>query len=515
MGAAMTRRAIAALMLAPALLCAGGCKTSVNPVTGRRQVVLMSEAQERQIDAAIAPQIENREGLVRDPQLTRYVEDLGRALAAHSPRQDVIYSFQIIESDDPNAFALPGGHIYISRGLLMVANSEAELSNVLGHEIGHVAARHAAQQDAHVKTLGLSTLLSDLLSGGGEEMADSERISGSFVARYARQQEREADRIGQEIALATAVDPSGMARFLQKLQNLDKLTRGFSTPQTYLATHPALSERVAEATTNAQVREWRAEFERGPLSTRALGGAESTRDVYLDRIEGVPVIRPAAEGVFQGDRFLHPELNFSLRFPPEWNHVNQSSQVISIAPTRDGVVLLQLHGEGDDPVATARRYAAREGLRLENPTPLKIGGLPAFRTQAQIQTSFGRIDAEITWIAHDGRIYCLIAGMEPGVFRKYQGLFRRFAHSFRPLTAEERAGITELRLRTSRAREGETLAELSERSGNEWDLTYTAIVNEFFVDDRLAAGQRVKVAVREPHEDPGAAPPRSGDGGSR
>jgi predicted Zn-dependent protease len=510
----MTRRA-AAWLLAPALLCAGGCQTSINPVTGRRQVVLMSEADERQIDAAIVPQIESSDGLVRDPRLTDYVEELGRALAPHSPRQDVIYDFQIIESDEPNAFALPGGHIFVSRGLLLLANSEAELSNVLGHEIGHVAARHAAQQDAHVKTLGLSTLLSEILSGGGEEQHDSERISGSFVARYARNQEREADRIGQELALAAGVDPSGMPRFLQKLQNLDKLTRGFSTPQTYLATHPALPERVAEATTNAQVREWRAEFERGPLATHSLATLESTRDVYLDRIEGAAVTRPASEGVFQGDRFLHPGLNFSLRFPPEWNHVNQASQVVSIAPTRDGVVLLQLHGEGDDPVETARRYAAREGLRLENPTPLKIGGLPAFRTEAQIETSVGRVDAEITWIAHDGRIYCLIAGMEPGVFRKYQGLFRRFAHSFRPLTAEERAGITEDRLRIVEAREGETLGELSERSGNEWDLTYTAIANELFVDDRLIGGQRVKVAVRESYADPGDAPSDGADGDSR
>jgi predicted Zn-dependent protease len=510
--AMMIRRAILVWL---ALLCAGGCQTSINPVTGRRQVVLMSEADERKIDAAIVPQIEASDGLVRDPQLTEYVQELGEVLAKHSPRQDVIYDFQIIESTDPNAFALPGGHIYVSRGLLMLANSEVELSNVLGHEIGHVAARHAAQQDAHVKTLGLSTLLSDILSGGGEEQPDSERISGSFVARYARNQEREADRIGQELAIDAGVDPGGMALFLQKLQNLDKLTRGFSTPQTYLATHPALPERVAEATTNAQVREWRAEFERGPLGARSLATLESTRDVYLDRIEGAAVSRPASEGVFQGDRFLHPVLDFSLRFPPEWNHVNQASQVVSIAPTRDGVVLLQLHGEGDDPAAAARSYAAREGLRLENPTRLKIGGLPAFRTEAQVETSFGRVDAEITWIAHDGRIYCLIAGMQPGVFRKYQGLFRRYAHSFRPLTAEERAGISEQRLRIVEAHEGETLAELSERSGNQWDLTYTAIANDLFVDDRLVAGQRVKVAVRESYAEQSAEPSERAAGDSR
>jgi predicted Zn-dependent protease len=502
----MSRSLLTIVSLATALLAVAACKTSINPVTGRRQVVLMSEADERQIDAQIAPQIEGREGLVRDPELVAYVDGIGQNLAAHSPRQDVIYTFQIIESEAPNAFALPGGHIYISRGLLTVANSEAELANVLGHEIGHVAARHAAQQDAHAKTLGLSTVLGDILSGGAEEQPDSERISGSFVARYARNQEREADRIGQKLAEDTGVDPSGMARFLRKLQNLDKLTRGFSTPQTYLSTHPALEERVAEATTNAQVREWRAEIGRDPLDPPAALAFGTTRDVYLDRIEGIAVGRPTAEGIFDGDRFLHPELDFSLRFPPDWSHLNESSQVVGIAPTRDGVVLLQLHGMGDDPVAAAEKYAAMEGLRLENAMSLKIGGLPAYRAQAHVPTTFGRIDAEITWIAHEGRIYRLIAGMEPGATRKYQGLFRRFAHSFRQLTPEERASLTELRLRTAISLEGETLSELSERSENQWDLTYTAIVNDLFVDDRLQAGQRLKIAVRESYErDPNAA----------
>ncbi|MDH5306307.1 MAG: M48 family metalloprotease [Myxococcales bacterium] len=496
----MIRAPLAPLATMLALLLVAGCQTSINPVTGRRQVVLMSEADERQIDAAVAPQIEQSEGLVRDRELNAYVDGVGQSLAAHSKRKDVLYSFQIIESEVPNAFALPGGHIYISRGLLTVANSEAELANVLGHEIGHVAARHAAQQDAHAKTLGLSTLLGDIMSGGAEALPDSESISGHFIARYARNQEREADRIGQDLSLEAGVDPSGMARFLQKLQNLDKLSSGFSSPQSYLATHPALPERVAEATTNAQVREWRAEITRDPLSARAPLTLGAKRDLYLDHIEGIPVGRPASEGIFEEDHFLHPELNFSLRFPTDWHHINQSSQVVGLAPTRDGVVLVQVHGTGDDPLATARKFAAAEGLRLEKLTPLKIGDLPALRAQTDLDTSFGHIDAEITWIAHEGRIYALIAGTQPGGVRKYQGIFRRFAQSFRPLGAEDRAAITELRLRTARSRAGETLAELSERTGNEWDLTFTAIVNDLFVDDRLAADRRIKIAVREPYE---------------
>ena len=202
----MPRSASLAATVPSLLLVIVAC-TSVNPATGRREVVLMSTEQEKEIDAREARRIEAQIGIVRDPELAAYVASLGNALAEHSPRRDVEYRFQILESEEPNAFALPGGHIYVSRGLIVAANSEAEIANVLGHEIGHVAARHAARQQAHVQTLGLATLISDLMSGGAEEQPEAEPLSGHFVARYARNQEREADRIGQDLAIKAGVDP--------------------------------------------------------------------------------------------------------------------------------------------------------------------------------------------------------------------------------------------------------------------------------------------------------------------
>lgn len=489
----LSRLVAATLVALLALAC-----TTVNPVTGRRQVVLMSPEDERRVDAEAAQQIEQQYGLVRDPELAAYVDAVGQALAKHSPRQDVLYSFQIVEMDEPNAFALPGGHIYVSRGLLTITNTEAELANVLGHEIGHVAARHAAQQDAYQKTLGLSSLLSDILSGGSEDLPESEPISGSPIARFARNQEREADRIGQDIAVAAGVDPAGMAQFLYTLDSVGKLRQGFSMPQTYFATHPATAERIAEAASSAHTRSWRTET--APLLARHSNlSIAPTRDDFLDRIEGIAVGRPASEGVFVDDWFLHPDLDFALRFPSGWRTSNQSAQVVAVSPKRDGVVLLQLHGPGDDPEAAAREFAEQEGLNLEDAGPLRVGGLPAYRGEALVPTSFGRVSAAITWIAYEGNVYRLIAGMQPGRFRRYQGIFRKYAHSFRPLTDEDRARITELRLRTVHAREGESLPELSKRTGNSWDLHYTAVVNGLLVGERLIPGERIKIALREPY----------------
>src|SRR5262245_27783754 len=215
-----------ALVLALAL----GCTSSVNPATGRREVVLMTAEDEQRVDLEATQEIESSVGLASDPSLNRYVESVGKTLAVHSPRQDVPYTFQIVEMDEPNAFALPGGHIFVSRGLLLLANSEAELAHVLGHEIGHVAARHAAKLDAHVKTLGIATLLGDILSGGREEEENpsSETAGANPFARYQRNQERQADSIGLQIASESGVDPAGMARFLTTLDNYTKLNQGFS-----------------------------------------------------------------------------------------------------------------------------------------------------------------------------------------------------------------------------------------------------------------------------------------------
>jgi predicted Zn-dependent protease len=495
------RRVVCFFMLA--LTGVAACSPSVNPATGRREIILMSPEQERQIDETESRRIEAQMGLVSDERLTDYVDAIGQALASHSPRQDVTHVFSVIEANEPNAFALPGGHIYISRGLITVSNSEAEIANVLGHEIGHVAARHAAQRQAHLNTFGLASLLTDLLNGGAQKQPDSENISGHFVARYARNQEREADVLGQQLAVDAGVDPRGLASFMRTLDNLTKVELGFSVGQGYFSTHPASQERMLDATTRAQERRWRAPIKLRTQWTAELAVAQ-TRDAFLARIEGMSVERPASEGVFVGDRFLHADLGFSLRFPHGWAQSNQAAQVVAISPRGDGVAVLQLDRPGKDPEATALDYAEREKLELQNESRIRVGGLPAYRAEASVPTSFGRIFAEITWIAHGGNVYRLLSGMREGSLAKYQGLFRKFSHSFRPLTAADRADITELRLRVVKTRTNETLRELSERTGNEWTPVYTAVANGLTVGARQQGGIPVKVAIRELY----VAPPK-------
>jgi predicted Zn-dependent protease len=468
---------------------------AINPVSGKREVILMSEEEEREIDEREALKVAEFMGLVADPELVSYLNELGQAMAASAPRRKLDYHFNVVEMDAPNAFALPGGHIYVSRGLLVLSNSEAELANVLGHEIGHVAARHAAQRDIRAKTIGLATILGTvgavIASRDGRTAASVQVLGQGMISAYGREQEREADRIAQDLAVAVGVDPGGMSDFLRSLDSTVRLEQGYSRQTSFFDTHPSTPERVAEATTQAVVRRWTPKF-----------SIAKSREDYLQRIEGLPIGKPANEGVLRDGRFMHPDMNISLAFPHGWHVENERSRVIAFAPERDAIVLLELQGRGMDLRAAVRKYAAEEGIRLSQGKLIRIGPLDALRTQGMVPTSAGPFEMELTFVAYEGQVYRLSAGARQGKFQRYAGVFRGFARSFRSLRKDESALIDEVRLRLVRVREDEDLAALSERTGNTWDLNRTAVMNGLTIGDDLEVGLLIKVAIREAYVAP-------------
>ncbi len=179
--------------------------------------------------------------------------------------------------------------------------------------------------------------------------------------------------------------------------------------------------------------------------------------------------------------------------------MNQRSRVLALAPGFDGLATLELQGPGDDPREAAEAFAEKEDLTFAQANTLRIGDLPAFRARTRLRLPEGPVVAELTWITHDGNIYRLMGGAPSEKFRRYEGVFRSFARSFRPLLEEERSQIYDLRLRIAVAQEGEDLAALTRRTENEWDLNWTAVVNDLFVEQPLSEGQLVKIAVKEPY----------------
>lgn len=489
-------RALRAALLPLIALALGACATAVNPVTGRPELTTMSPQQEVALGQKGAAEVEREIGLVRTPQLVGYVQAIGQHLAAASPRQDVTYHFAVADMAEANAFALPGGWIYVSRGLLVLANSEDELANVIGHEIGHVAARHAAQRQTRATGVGVLSALGTMAAAilGGSEAANMVgqlgQVAGAgLIASYSRDQERQADVLGQQMSGATGWDPLALADFLQTLEREGRLrSKGAARQPSFLDSHPGAGERAVVARRRA------AEFDSGKRRPVARGHAE-----FLRRIEGIAVGPDPREGVFRESRFLHPELDFALDFPPGWQTQNSRQAVGAMAPRRDAVVVLESQGRREDPATAARRWAAaNQGAQLVEGRSARVGGWPAYRAIAEARTQQGTRVLALSWIAHPKGTFRLTGMTSPNAWRAYAPVFDRVAASLRPLSAGDRRSITGLRLAIAKARQGETLAQLGSRTGNRWSPDETALANALPRDARLESGRLVKIAVARP-----------------
>jgi predicted Zn-dependent protease len=475
-----------------ALGLTAGCAT--NPVSGRPEVTVLSEAKEREISEEEARKVSDTMGLYDDAALTRYVRSVGERLARVSPRQGVAYSFQIVDMKEPNAFALPGGQVYVSRGLLVLLNSEDELAGVLGHEIGHVAARHAAQRVTRAAPIGILTGIGSAVTGivsptlGNLVGGIGGAANALVVAPYSRGQEHQADEIGQELAAKAGWDPSGLTSALRALEREEALHAGEKRPASFFATHPPLPDRVADTET------------RGATLTRvAAAPIAGTRAEFVRQLDGLPVGARAQDGAFDEQTFRHPDLDFQVQFPAGWKTANERKVVGAGAPDGRAVVGLEVAGKGDDPDAAMRQFADKTKLDVASGAErLKINGLPATHATTVARTRDGRLALDLTWIAYAGRVYRITGITEPDAASAAAPSFASTARSFRQLTRAERAAIRETRVRITTARRGETLQDVLTRMRSTWNVATAGVANGV-ESGGLAAGQPVKVAVDEPY----------------
>jgi predicted Zn-dependent protease len=473
-----------------ALLVIAGC--SVNPVTGRSEVVLMSTQQEMEIGRQEAAKVSATMGLIETAPVVSYIDQIGQRLAVQSPRREFPYEFHVVDMIEPNAFALPGGYIYISRGLLTLVNNEAELANVIGHEIGHVAARHAAQRQTRATGVGLLTVLGTILAGssGGEQAAETasqigQIASAGLIAAYSRDQEREADAVGQQLAARAGYEPIAMARFLDTLEKYTALHGGSGSLRDYFASHPALSERVQTSTGRADQL---SSAPQPPIADRAG---------MLARFNNLIVGDDPAQGVFKNNLFLHPGLNVALQFPVTWSTINQRTVVAGQSSDRRALLTMHLQDVARDPRLAGEQFAREHMLKVSSSAATNIHGFRAYQISGSTTSQETELGVLITWIESPNGIF-RITGATPLVsFNAYQDVFRSATASFRALRDEERTGLTELRLRSVAARSGESLQALVKRSNDHWSPQETAVVNGIPVSAALTLGELIKITVEQ------------------
>ena len=479
-----------------AALVSSGVGCAINPESGLPQAVLTSEKGEIEQGTEAAKEVAKEIGLVEDAKLGEYVVEIGQRLAAESARSELEWHFNVVEMNDPNAFALPGGFVYVSRGLVALVNSEDELANVIGHEIAHVSARHSVSRQTRgvivapvQMAAGLGGWAASIVSPRlGQVIAGTGQLPGALaLAQYSRGQEREADKLGQRYVAEAGWDPQGMSTFMNALAREAELSGNDPNRVSFFDSHPPSPERSKETAETAQ------KLERAEPFSIAHDRAE-----FLAKLDGLVVGTPAREGAFIGDRFLHVDMGFGLTFPPEWDQVNAHTFVLAKDEDLKAAFVLKLAGDDGDPLKAAVAFGKEYPLN-EGPTEIEIGDLKAIHGVHVEGRGDNALKADMTWVAIDGYVFQL-AGVGPATaWKTLKPIFEASAGSFHRLTPEERDQVTEDRLRVATAQAGESLEQLAERTESRWDAKQLAVSNGLADDVNLEAGQLLKITKAEPY----------------
>lgn len=448
---------------------------------------------EQRVGDQAAAEIERETGVVASPALEAYVRAIGMRLAAGSSREGP-WRFVVLDDPVPNAFALPGGHVYVTRGLLALVNSEDELAGVVGHEIGHVLGGHGGKRITLGAPFAVLTGITSFATGLvlprlGQAVAEggSALSQGLVIAPYSRQQEREADRIGQELAAAAGWDPAGLSRSLANLGRATDLLQGAARGSSWLDTHPGTDERVETTAEHAGRLAW---TPREPVAP--------DRRAVLERLDGLRVGRDPSFGVFVGDRFVRPDWRVSIAFPDGWAAGGNAALAAAGSPSQDAMLLLGFVEPGDDPRAAIRSLEEETGRPIEV-EEVRLGDRRALRSRGSERARGGTVDFVSTWVALGGNVFRLLALSDARRSEAWRPVLETAEGSLREASGEEISSVTERRLRMVEARAGEDASRLAARVGSPWSGEVVEVVNGLAAGARLEAGQLLKVARTEPY----------------
>jgi predicted Zn-dependent protease len=460
-------------------LVLAACAT--NPVTGKRELSLVSEQQEIQMGQQGAQQVAQEIGLIGDQALQQYLQSVGAALAAKSERPNLPWTFRVVDDPSPNAFALPGGYIFVTRGLLDLMNNEAELASVVGHEIGHVTARHSVQQMSQQQlaqlALGVGSILSPTVAQLGNVASQG---LGLLFLKYGRDDERQADDLGFRYALSQGYDVRYMDDVFRSLQRLGESSNASPLPS-WLATHPGEAERIQSI-----------DAKLAALNPSQLANAKVNAQGYMQRVNGLVYGANPRSGFFQGNTFYHPDLRFQIALPSGWQGQNLTQAVVALSPQKDGIIQLTL-AQGNSPEAAARAFLSQQGIQAGQASQQTVNGVPAVASTFQAQSEQGVIQGIAAFFAYNGTTYQVIGYAPAARYPAYDPLFRQSLGSFAPLTDARILNVQPNKVNVVTLPQSMTLAEFAQRYPSSISLAELGIVNQLENPNTpLAAGTLLK-----------------------
>ncbi len=460
-----------------------------NPVTGKRQLVLMSEEQEIAMGKEADPQIIAQFGLYDNKELQNFISEKGKAMAAISHRNNINYEFRILDSDVLNAFAVPGGYVYFTRGIMAHFNNEAQFAGVLGHEIGHIAARHTVEQQRNAILGQIGLIAGIIIAPDLAQFGDvaSQGLS-LLLLKFGRDAERESDRLGVEYSSKIGYDAKEMADFFSTLERKQQESGAAELPE-FLSTHPDPGNR--NRTVAKLAAEWKQKL--------SLTNPSINRDTYLRRIEGLIYGEDPRQGFLENSVFYHPELKFQFPIPQGWSYQN-TPQAVQVAP-KDGKALMMLTlAQGASLREAANGVLQRYRLQVVESRELTVNGLPAIamiadqQPQQQQQQQQGTIRTMSYVIQHGGNNYLLIGVSGLADFNAYAPYFQNSMQSFRQLTDVTKLNKKPDRIRIKTINQVGTLEQaLRNLNVPANKLNELAVLNGMQLNDRVTQGMLIKV----------------------
>lgn len=482
------------------MLVLTSCVVQESPVTGTTRAYAYSWSQEIEIGREVDKEIVAEYGIYEDEDVDRYVRELSKEIlnVSHMRREDTSerfreteFTFRVLDSPVVNAFALPGGYIYVTRGLLAHLNNDAQLAVVQGHEIGHVAARHASQRGlqqaiGQFAVIGGAILGQELLGLPGEALLNlSGQAAQLLFLSYSRSAERESDRLGVEYAAMAGFEAAEGAQFFTSLRRISEKS-GQAIPN-MLSTHPNPGDREREIPRLAQ--RW------------ADDGYEQTRkntEQYMQMLDGMIFGENPREGFVEEGQFVHPELRFQYPVPSGFDVINQKAQVVFVGPDGNQVMILRIDSQSSTARESVERYIGQEGFELiDQQETQNSGELTGYEANFNVQDQQGRLGVNIYAVEFDGRVYRFINYTEESRFSSALETFRSVTGSFDELTDEEIINIRPVRLQISQTEEPARFRDLlpSELPMN-IDPEDVAIINQVELDDTIEPGRYIKIPVQ-------------------
>jgi predicted Zn-dependent protease len=454
-----------------------------NPVTGKRQLVLMSEKQEIAMGQQSDPEITAFFGLYDDARLQAFIQEKGKEMAAVSHRPNLAYEFKIVDTPVINAFAVPGGFVYFTRGIMAHFNNEAEFAGVLGHEIGHITARHSViqQRNALLSQIGLiaGVILVPELNQFVEPLSQGMQIA---LLSFGRDAERQSDKLGVEYSSKVGYDSHEMAGFFNTLERQQGSREGGEIPE-FLSTHPSPEER------NKNVARLSEEWQR----KLGLENPRVNRDSYLKLLEGMVYGEDPRQGFVEGQAFYHPDLKFQFPFPQGWTLQNTPQQV-RIAPANGEAIIMMTLQNGNSLEEAANKVLEQYGLELVERRKENNNGLESLVTVADQKQEKGTVRVVFSLIQWENRIYNIMGVSELTKFNNYSNAFLATIRGFAQLQDQEKLGRKPETIRLRALPQDLTLeAALKSFGMSSNRFEELAILNGLDLQSRLPKGTLIKI----------------------